>query len=138
MPPTRSAVAIDPALLAAIKQAVRDEITTELTEIRKALKSLVEINQRLEDVERGLQFTSERLNSAIKDIFPSMGPMTQGCCSPGSLNISCISTLPKGIFCLSLFDFSNFPLPNFPLLKTVKAWEELVRIAHNTLWHAIT
>ena len=78
MPPTRSAVAIDPALLAAIKQAVRDEITTELTEIRKALKSLVEINQRLEDVERGLQFTSERLNSAIKDILPSISShMTQ-------------------------------------------------------------
>ena len=44
----------------------------DVTEIKNSLKSLVEINQRLEEVERGLQFTSERLEWVVKNILPAI------------------------------------------------------------------
>ena len=69
---------IDPVLLAAIRQVIREEVTKELKEIKESLATLVDINKRLEEVEKGLQFTSERLDSAIKTILPSLSAhMTQ-------------------------------------------------------------
>lgn len=59
-------------LVATIRRIIREEVTSRLDEIDKALKSLVEINNRLDTVERGLQHTAERLESAITEILPSI------------------------------------------------------------------
>ena len=69
-------ITIYAGILAAIKVVVREEmgvISARLDNIDKTLVKLVEVQQRLVEVEEGLQFTSERLNTLAAEVMiPSM------------------------------------------------------------------
>ena len=68
-------ITIDAGILAAIKVVVREEmgvISARLDNIDKTLIKLVEVQQRLVEVEEGLQFTSERLNTLAAEVIPAM------------------------------------------------------------------
>ena len=68
-------ITIDDGILAAIKVVVREEmgvISARLDSIDKTLANLVELQQRILEVEEGLQFTSERLNTLATEVLPAM------------------------------------------------------------------
>ena len=68
-------IAIDAGILAAIKVVVREEmgvISARLDNINKTLIKLVEVQQRLVEVDEGLQFTSERLNALATEVLPAV------------------------------------------------------------------
>ena len=68
-------ITIDAGILAAIMVAVREEmgvISARLDNIDKTLIELVEVQQRLVEVEEGLQFTSERLNALATEVIPAV------------------------------------------------------------------
>ena len=68
-------ITIDAGILAAIKVVVREEtgvISAGLDNIDKTLVKLVEVQQRLVEVEEGMQFTSERLNTLAAEVIPAM------------------------------------------------------------------
>ena len=72
---TEEEITIDAGILAAIKVVVREEmgvISARLDNIDKTLVKLVEVQQRLVEVEEGLQFTSERLNSLATEVLPAI------------------------------------------------------------------
>ena len=59
-------------ILAAIKSAVNDVIGKWLDSIDNALTQLVQLNQRMIDVERAMQDTSNRLEDAVSTLLPSI------------------------------------------------------------------
>ena len=59
---------VDPVILAAIRQVVREE----LQEIEKAIKDLAEVNARLQVVEDSLTYTGDRLETAITKLLPAI------------------------------------------------------------------
>ena len=63
---------VDPHILAAIKQAVREVINTTLSKIDEALQQLVQLSEHMVDVERSMQFTSDRLETAVTTLLPAM------------------------------------------------------------------
>ena len=63
---------LDPHILADIKQAVREVVNTKLSKIDEALQQLVQLNERMADVERSMQFTSDRLESAVTTLLPAI------------------------------------------------------------------
>ena len=95
-------ITIDAGILAAIKVVVREEmgvISARLDNINETLIKLVEVQQRLVEVEEGLQFTSERLSALdynpwyrgsgrgtrtynLRQVYSicAGGPQSGGCC----------------------------------------------------------
>ena len=66
-------ITIDAGILAAIKAVVLWRvISARLDSIDKTLANLVELQQRILEVEEGLQFTSERLNTLATEVLPAM------------------------------------------------------------------
>ena len=63
---------VDPHILAAIKQAVREVVNTKLSKIDEALQQLVQLNERMADVERSMQFTSDRLETVVTTLLPAI------------------------------------------------------------------
>ena len=65
-------ITIDADILAAIKVVVREEMGVISARLDKTLANLVELHQRILEVEEGLQFTSERLNTLTTEVLPAM------------------------------------------------------------------
>ena len=68
-------ITIDTGILAAIKVVVREEmgvISARLDNIDKKLVKLVDVQQHLVEVEEGLQFTREGLNSLATERLPAI------------------------------------------------------------------
>ena len=63
---------VDSHILVAIKQAVWEVVNTKLSKIDEALQQLVQLNERMADVERSMQFTSDRLESAVTTLLPAI------------------------------------------------------------------
>ena len=66
---------VDPALLAAIRQVVKEEMKTvnsRLKKIEDSVAKLVELQKRVDDVERAVQDTSDKLDKLVKEILPAM------------------------------------------------------------------
>ena len=63
---------IDPQILAAIRQAVKEEIGTKLQDISDALGKIAKLSERVDTIEKGLQFSSERLDSLAKVALPGI------------------------------------------------------------------
>lgn len=63
---------IDPRILAAIKQVIHEEVGSRLARIDEALASLVKVNERMEALEKSMQFTAERLDATVKQLLPAI------------------------------------------------------------------
>ena len=63
---------VDPHILAAIKQAIREVVNTKLSKIDEALQQLLLLNEHMADVERSMQFTSDQLETAVTTLLPAM------------------------------------------------------------------
>ena len=76
MPNTRQdGEPLDPRIIQAITLAVKDEmkpINERLTSIDKSLIKLVEIEKRVTDLEKSVQFTSDRMDSLVNELLPSL------------------------------------------------------------------
>ena len=63
---------VSASILAAITSAINDVIGERLDNIDSALNQLVQLNQRMVDVERAMQDTSDRLEAAVSTLLPSI------------------------------------------------------------------
>ena len=70
------AAGIDPKLLAAIREAVKDAVREEMVTINQKLDRFTEtvnkLDERIEEVEKGLQFNAERLEAAMTVTLPAL------------------------------------------------------------------
>ena len=63
---------LDPILIAAIRQAVRDEVSVELKKISDNIDDLVAISKRVEEVETAMKATYDRLENTINVMLPAV------------------------------------------------------------------
>ena len=63
--------AVSANILAAIKSAINDVIGERLDNIDSALTQLVQLSQRMADVEQAMQDTSDRLEAAVTTLLPA-------------------------------------------------------------------
>ena len=63
---------VDPAILAAIKLVVQQEVSAKLETINKSLQELVTLNRRIADLEQSMQHTSDRLESVVSELLPAI------------------------------------------------------------------
>ena len=80
MPTTRSGgksdkskmVEIDPQIMEAIKQAIREEISPKLKDIDDSVKKILELQHRVEDIEKAVKDTQDRLEDTVNELLPSI------------------------------------------------------------------
>ena len=71
---------LDPSIIAAIreavreevKQTIRDEVKTRLDSIDESIRELNKLNQRILDLDSGLRFTTDRVESLVKRTLPEL------------------------------------------------------------------
>ena len=66
---------VDPAILAAIRQVVKEEMDVfhdRLEKIDESIKKLLELRTRVDEVERSVQDTSDKMEQLMKDALPSL------------------------------------------------------------------
>ena len=64
--------AVDPKILAAIRQIIREEITPELKSLRTSVDDLVKMQQRIGDLEKAMKDTQDRLEATVKQLLPQI------------------------------------------------------------------
>ena len=63
---------LDPRILAAIRQVVKEEVSSRLTKLQTTIDSLKEIQTRVDNIEKSLQYTSDLLEETVKRTLPSL------------------------------------------------------------------
>lgn len=65
-------VEVDPQLLAAIRQVIREEIKPQLDNLTTSVNDLLAIQKRVVDLENAVQHTQDRLEATVKDLIPQI------------------------------------------------------------------